>query len=131
QSDVVSGISRTLQYGYDDFGNRNLVIDRDGNRTDFVYDTAGNVLTKTDPQLNPQTPRYVTQFSYDSRNNVTQILDPRSFTTTNTYDPTTNVLLSTTAQIDQTTSAVTKYEYADALNPGLPTRIISPRGNTT
>jgi len=130
QSDVVSGVTRTLQYAYDDLGNRNAVIDRDGNRTDFLYDTRGNVLTKTDPQLNPQTPRYVTTFTYDSKNNVTQILDPRNFTTTNTYDPTTNVLLSTTAQIDPTTSAVTKYEYADGLNPGLPTKIIAPRGNT-
>ena len=131
QSDVVSGVARTLQYGYDDAGNRNVVIDRDGNRTDFVYDAFGNVHTKTDPQINPQTPRYVTTFTYDSRNNLTVILDPRNFTTTNTYDPTTNVLLSTTAQIDQTTSAATKYEYADATNPGLPTRIVSPRGNTT
>src|SRR4029077_21079953 len=81
--------------------------------------------------INPQTPRYLTNFSYDSKNNLTQILDPRNFTTINAYDPTTNVLLSTTTQIDQTTSAVTKYEYADAANPGLPTRVISPRGNTT
>jgi RHS repeat-associated protein len=131
QTDVVSGIARVLRYGYDPQGNRTSVVDRDGNETDFTYDTSGNVLTKTDPQINQQTPRYVTRFTYDSRNNLTVILDPRGFTTTNAYDPTTNLLLSTTAQIDQTTNAVTKYEYGDVVNPGLPTRIISPRGNTT
>lgn len=33
------------------------------------------------------------------------------------------------AQIDATTNAVTKYEYADAANKGMPTRIVAPRGN--
>jgi RHS repeat-associated protein len=131
QTDVVNGSSRVLRYGYDPQGNRTSVVDRDGNETDFTYDPSGNVLTKTDPQINQQTPRYVSHFTYDSLNNLTVILDPRGFTTTNAYDPTTNVLLSTTAQIDQTTSAVTKYEYGDATNPGLPTKIIGPRGNTT
>src|SRR5439155_13691968 len=45
------------------------------------------------------------------------------------FDATTNVLLSVTRQIDAPTSAITKYEYGDATNPGLPTKVIAPRGN--
>jgi YD repeat-containing protein len=90
------------------------------------------VLTKLDPQVDPQTPRYLTQYQYDSKNNLTQITDARSFLTTNTFDPTTNVKLSTTQQItlSPATYATTKWEYGDGTNPGLPTKIVSPRGNT-
>ena len=92
--------------------------DRNGKTTDFSYDPRGNVLTKTDPQLDAQTPRYLTQFTYDAKNNLTQVTDARGFVHAMTYDPTTNVLLSQSGQIDGSTSAVTKYEYADAANPG-------------
>ena len=40
------------------------------------------------------------------------------------------MLLSTARQIDATTSAVTKLEYGDANNPGLPRIVTAPRGNT-
>jgi len=126
---IVSGQSLTLTRIYDSSGNLTSVTDRSNQTTDYTYDTRGNVLTKTDPQVDQQTPRYVTQFVYDSKNNLTQITDPRTFVTTNAYDATTNVLLSVTAQIDATTSAVTKYEYGDATNKGMPTRSIAPRGN--
>ncbi len=128
--DVVGGTTYTLTNHYDAAGNRDYVIDRNGNQTDFTYDTRGNMLTKLDP-LVPPGPRYLTQFAYDSKNNLTVVTDARNFTTTNAYDPVTNVTLSTTAQITvgPSTYAVTKWESSDALNPGLPTKVISPRGN--
>jgi RHS repeat-associated protein len=130
--DVVGGISYILTNHYDASGNRDYVIDRRGYQTDFTYDTRGNMLTKTDP-LVPPGPRYLTQFAYDTKNNLTVLTDARNFTTTNAYDAGSNVKLSTTAQITTgpATYAVTKWEYTDALNPGLPTKVISPRGNTT
>lgn len=126
---VVSGQTLTLTHVYDPSGNLTSVTDRNNQTTDYTYDTRGNVLTKTDPQVDQQTPRYLTQFTYDGKNNPTQVTDPRTFVTTNAYDATTNVLLSVTSQIDATTNAVTKYEYSDAANKGMPTRIVAPRGN--
>ncbi|HET7699857.1 MAG TPA: DUF6531 domain-containing protein [Candidatus Limnocylindria bacterium] len=129
QADTVGASTYTISYLYDAAGNRTSVTDRNGQTTDFTYDARGNVLTKTDPQIDPQTPRYLTQFQYDTRNNLTQITDPLSFVTTMTYDPSTNVLLRVSRQIDASTTAVTTYEYADPASPGLPTRVIAPRGN--
>ena len=130
QVDVVGANTFTLSYVYDASGNRMSVTDRNGKTTDFTYDTRGNVLTKTDPQIDPQTPRYLTQFGYDAKNNLTSVTDARNFVTTLAYQPTTNVLLSVSRRIDGATNAMTKYEYADTANPGLPTKVIAPRGNT-
>jgi RHS repeat-associated protein len=133
QSDTVNLVPYVLEYKYEDaYSNLTATIDRNGNRTDYTYDARGNVLTKTDPQV-PPAPRYVTTYVYDAKNNLTQLTDARNFVTTNTYDPTTNVKLSTTQQITSgpATYATTKWEYGDGANPGLPTKIISPRGNTT
>jgi RHS repeat-associated protein len=133
ESIVVSGTTRTLSYTYDPAGNRDSVTDRNGKRTDFTYDTKGNLLTKTDPQVDISIPRYVTTFHYDSKSNLDQITDARTFVTTHTFDPASNVKLSTSQQITTgpPTYAVTKWEYTDAANPGMPTKVIAPRGNTT
>ena len=122
----------TESYGYDAYGNREFVIDRNGSRTDFTSDDRGNVLTKTDPEiLVPPTPRYVTTYVPDDFNNLRLLTDALGFTTENTYDLATNVLLSTKQQETAApTYALTKWEYTDPANPGLPTRIISPLGNT-
>ncbi len=89
------------------------------------------MLTKTDPPPTTGAPRPVTTFTYDAKNNLTRVTDPLAFVTDMTYDPATNVLLSVSRQIDATNFSTTKYEYGDATNPGLPTRVIAPRGNTT
>lgn len=130
ESISVGGATKTLSYAYDSAGNRASITDRNGKITDFTYDPQGNLLTKTDPQVGTS-PRYVTSFQYDSKNNLTLITDARGMTTTMTYDPTTNVLTSVARQIDAGSSATTKYEYTDGANPGMPTRVIAPRGNTT
>src|SRR5439155_19312074 len=129
QVDVVGSNTYTIQYFYGDaFSNLTATVDRNGNRTDYTYDNFGNVLTKTEPQV-PPAPRYVTTYVYDAKNNLTQVTDARGFVSTTAYDPITNLRLSTTQQItlSPATYAVTKFEYADALNPGLPTRVSSPR----
>jgi len=130
QSDGVGANIYSISYAYDTAGNRTAVTDRNGKTTDFTYDARGNVLTKTDPQVDPQTPRYLTQLAYDAKNNLTQVTDARGLQTTMTYDAATNVLLSVSRQIDVSTSAVTKYVYGDPANPGLPTQVVAPRGNT-
>lgn len=131
QTDVVDANTYVLTNTYDAAGNRIKASDRNNAVTDFTYDARGNLLTKLDPRVAPQIPRYLTQYQYDLKNNLTQITDPRNFLTTMSFDATTNLLQSVTRQIDATTSAVSKYEYGDAANPGLPTKIISPRGNLT
>ena len=130
RSEVVNGTTLSQSVTYDTSGNVTASVDRNGKETDFTYDTHGNLKTRTDPQIDPQTPRYITSYDYDTKNNLIQITDAKGFLANYTYDPTLNVRLSLTNQIDATTSAVTKYEYGDPANPGLPTRVIAPRGNT-
>ncbi len=131
QSETVGGVLYNAGVTYDAAGNVLSSTDRNGGRTDYTYDTRGNVLTRTDPQVNPQTPRYVTTYEYDTRNNLTMVTDAKGFIATRTYQATSNVPLSTSSQIDASTLATSKYEYLDPSNPGLPTRIIAPRGNST
>jgi RHS repeat-associated protein len=130
QTDQVGPNTYTVSYTYDSVGNRTSVTDRNGNRTDFGYDAHGNVVSKTDPSPDGISARPVTTFGYDAKNNLTQVTDALGFQTTRTYAAATNVLLSMTRQIDPSTTARTTYEYTDAANPGLPTRIVAPRGNT-
>jgi RHS repeat-associated protein len=130
QTDPVAPNTYTLSYTYDSAGDRTSATDRNGQRTDFGYDGHGNVLSKTDPSPDGVAPRPVTSFAYDTKNNLTQITDATGFQTALTYHATTNVLLNVTRQTDATMSAKTTYDYADAANPGLPTRIVAPRGNT-
>ena len=129
QTDVVGSQTYVLSYTYDTAGNRTSVTDRNGNRTDFTHDARGNVLTKTDPPPVTGAPRPVTSFTYDAKNNLTRISDPLAFMTDLTYDAASNALLSVSRQVEATAFATTKYEYGDAVNPGLPTKVIAPRGN--
>jgi RHS repeat-associated protein len=132
-ADTVDAIPYTLSYTYDGCGNRDSVTDRRGKRTGYTYDCAGNMLQIEEPQLSPPAPGYQTTFQPDARNNPYIITDARGFVTTNDYDPVTNRLLAMTQQITKLpdTFAITKWQYTDGANPGLPTRVISPRGNTT
>ena len=131
-SDTVGASTYTTAFTYDDCGNRSSATDRNGHRTDFGYDTGckGNLLTRQEPQLSPGV-RFTTTYAYDAKNNLTTVTDAKGFVRTFTYHASSNVLLSATAQIDGTTSTTTKYEYGDTANPGLPTKVIAPRGNTT
>ena len=132
-ADTVGANTYTVAYTYDDCGNRSSVTDRNGNRTDYTYDTScrGNLLTLEEPELDAFTDRFTTTWTYDSKNNPTQKTDAKGFVSTWTYDGTTNVQLSATAPIDGSTSATTKWIYGDTSNPGMPTRVVAPRGNTS
>jgi RHS repeat-associated protein len=91
--------------------------------------------------------------AYDAKNNLIQTVSPKgvpsgtnvscatnlsainpSYATDLTYDASqTRVLSQTTSYTDPdlgALTAITKYEYIDAANPGLVTRVIPPRGNT-
>jgi RHS repeat-associated protein len=96
----------------------------------------------------------VTLFKYDSKNNLIESYPPRgvangssvscatdlsaavnaTYATTYTYDATQTKLLSVTRRYTDpdlgAQTAVTKFEYGDAANPGHVTRTIPPRGNT-
>ena len=91
--------------------------------------------------------------AYDANNNLTQRVTPRgvpsgttvtcatnlsaittAYATDSAYDAAGTQLLSATSRFtDPDTglkTAITKYEYGDAANPGRVTRLIPPRGNT-
>ncbi|MDQ5826169.1 MAG: DUF6531 domain-containing protein [Chloroflexota bacterium] len=99
--------------------------------------------------------RPVRLFKYDPKNNLVQVISPNGvasgpnttcesdlsgglnllYASDLSYDPGTQTRLVSIMrryvdpQLGQQT-AITKYEYADAANPGAVTRIIPPRGNT-
>jgi RHS repeat-associated protein len=133
QTDVVNLETFLLQYFYEDaWENLTRTIDRNGNETIFEYDSQGNVTKKIDPPVAPD-PGTETVYEYDTSNNLKRIIDAPGFETFNTYNAVTNVKESTRQQITilpTPTYALTKWEYTDGANPGLPTKIISPRGNT-
>jgi len=97
--------------------------------------------------------RPVTLMAYDANSNVIQTVAPKgvpsgttvtcatdlaainaSYATDLAYDAAGAALLSVTRRSTDpdsgATTATTKYEYADAANPGAVTRVIPPRGNT-
>lgn len=123
--DAVGASTYRLTYTYDGCGSRSSVTDRNGNRTDYGYDPGcgGDLLTISEPQLDPQTPRFVTTFTHDARHNLLTQTDAQGAGTSWTYDPATNVPLSQTRELDATTSAVTTWQYADPANPGLATTL--------
>jgi RHS repeat-associated protein len=136
QQDTVGANTYTVSYTYDGCGNRDSATDRRGKLTTYTYDCAGNLRQVVAPSLAPPAPGYETNYDYDpANNNLLEVVDARGFVTTHDYDPLTNVLIETQQQIteapDLVTFAVTKWQYTDLANPGLPTRIISPRGNET
>jgi len=113
---------------------------------------AANLTRRIGPPPVPGANRPVTLLAYDARNNVIQTVAPKgvpsgqtvtcstnlsaittTYATDVTYDAAgVNRLSVTTRFTDPDTgakTAVTKYEYGDAANPGLVTRVIPPRGN--
>jgi hypothetical protein len=97
----------------------------------------------------------VTLYQYDSKHNLTQVIPPKGVANGATVTCSTNLsgVLdtdyatdlaydgATQSKLESVTrrytdpdlgllTAVTKFEYGDAANPGLVTRVIPPRGNT-
>ncbi len=118
-----------------------------------IAGSRGNLTRRIDPAPTTGANRPVTLFAYDARNNPTQVVAPKGvpsgttvacstnlsainslYATDMTYDASGALLVSTTTRFtDPDTgpqTAVSKFEYGDAANPGLVTRVIPPRGNT-
>ncbi len=114
----------------------------------------GNLTRKIAPSPTVGANRPVTLLAYDAKDNVIQSVAPKgvpsgatvscatnlsaistAYATDLTYDASGIKLLSATSRFtDPDTglkTATTKYEYADAANPGRVTKVIPPRGNTS
>ena len=120
----------------------------------LIAGSRGNLTRIIGPAPTTGANRPVTLIAYDPKRNVTQTVAPSGVPSGTTVSCTTNLaaidadfatdlaydaagatLVSTTSRYTDpdtgATSAVTKFEYGDAANPGHVTRIIPPRGNTT
>jgi YD repeat-containing protein len=82
------------------------VTDPLNNTTSNQYDTHGNLLSRTSPAPDGNTPGSTTRFTYDSSGQLLTITDPLNNQTTMTYYPT-GLLHTITDQQQNTTS----YEY--------------------
>lgn len=95
-----------------------------GNQTWIAtYDTDGDLLTTQDPDGVRDTWTY-NNFEEPLTANVNGVA------TTYNYDSAGNLLTAAT-KISDTRTATTLYSYDDPANPGRPTQITDPRGNTT
>ncbi|MCC6627692.1 MAG: hypothetical protein IT340_09855 [Chloroflexi bacterium] len=118
-----------------------------------IAGSARHLTRRIEPAPVAGQPRPVSLFRYDSKHNVIQVIPPKGVASSSTTDCTSNLsgaltlayATDLTYNATQTTltaitrhysdpdlgalSATTKYEYGDAANPGLVTRIIPPRGN--
>jgi RHS repeat-associated protein len=118
-----------------------------------ISGSRGNLTRVIGPAATMGGDRVVTLRAYDSHNNLIQTVSPAgvpsgpnvtcstnlssiatAYATDFAYDAAGSSLLSSTARFtDPDTglqTAVTKYEFGDASNPGRVTRLIPPRGNT-
>lgn len=137
------GRGNTTNYCYDvDYSGAPIALSR------------GNMTREINASPTTGAPRPVTLFKYDSRSNLIQVIPPKGvasgttvtcqtnlssglnllYATEFVYDDTQTKLLSssrgyTDPELGQQTK-ITRYEYGDVANPGLLTKVISPRGNT-
>ncbi|TFY97103.1 Ig-like domain repeat protein [Ramlibacter humi] len=76
----------TWQYGYDEMGRTNTVVDPTGQATYFYYDGLGRrIQVQQPPDTGSGTPT-VTRYGYDAVDALTSVADPRSLVTTYTRD---------------------------------------------
>jgi RHS repeat-associated protein len=102
---------------------RSKTTDPNGVVTTATYDSAGQVLTRTDGTG-------TTTYTYNGLELPTSITDP-SGTTTITYDAGTDRVHSSSRPIVPGTGTATQtFTYGDAANPGLPTSVVDTRGKT-
>src|SRR5690606_19505113 len=68
-------------FGYDGHGRQNQITDADGNTWTTVFNIAGQVVSKTDPDAGTST-----GYLYDGNGNLLQSTDSRGQTVSYTYD---------------------------------------------
>ncbi|WP_105616994.1 RHS repeat-associated core domain-containing protein [Vallitalea okinawensis] len=93
-------------YTYDDQGNKTSIRDRNGNITNYSYDTRGNIIEITAPSPF----NYKTKYTYDSFNNITKVESPDGGITEFVYDTKGN-LKTIKQKLDTSTYAETNYSY--------------------
>ena len=125
-SSVKDATGSTSYYGYDAAGNRNHVIDNEGNQTDFAFDNM-NRLTDTygalpDP-LFPLSSRPHTHNEYYTNGQIKSVTDPNSHTTYYYYDGLSRLIETKDAEGNQT---FVEYDGAGNLD-----RTTDGRGNIT
>jgi RHS repeat-associated protein len=119
-----------------------------------IAGSRGNLTRRIDPPPSAGADPLVTLIEYDNLDNVTRLVPPRGvdngsgvtcgsdlsaavdadFATELAYDSAGAELRSVSQRATDPTAglltSVTRFEYADAANPGLVTRVVPPRGNT-
>ncbi|MCA1831305.1 MAG: RHS repeat-associated core domain-containing protein [Actinomycetota bacterium] len=124
----------TWIYRYDvDTIGKTLTVDPNGHSSAATYDSAGNMLTKTDGLSR------TTTYTYSGLREVTSITEPKqvnghAITSTTTYDAAGNPRVHSSPLLDAngntTANAVTTYHYDDASHPGDVTSVTDPNSNT-
>ena len=122
----------TTNYSYNNAGNLTEIKDPMGSRTTMTYDSAGNLLTRTQPLIGT-----TTYENYDFRGNPGKVTDPNGNVTLYTYDALGRAKTITT----QTDNATTEYSYVTTSGTcpscgsgggtGSISAIIPPEGNRT
>ena len=69
---------------YNEFNKPFQIVNKNGNVTDFIYDTEGNLIKITYPMVEGEIP--VETFTYNTRNQLIEHCDLRGTTTTYSYD---------------------------------------------
>lgn len=129
--------------GVNKYGEQNYILDRNGNKTQYEWDTNGNIKKITNPDSSYQ------QFSYDTKNNLLWEKDELGKTTFYVYDSTNTNLIQMIQPLngtdlyseasDPTRFAVVTYAYytnAEAVKlgykeKGLMKSVTDAEGNTT
>ncbi len=115
----------TRQFEYDAAGNQTAIIDENGNRTKFEYDSHNRLtqMTEADPDGSGPLTAPVTIFTYDENGNLATVTDAEGNTTQNQYDD-----LNRLTRLSDPLGQITQYEY-DAL--GNIISVIDPLGHET
>jgi RHS repeat-associated protein len=98
------------------------IIDANLHTTTQTWDSAGNLLTKTDA-LNR-----TTTYTYDSFNDVRTVQNPLGVTTTNSYDSQGNLTSSSTPLTGTSSAQTVRYGHADSTHPGDVTAMTDANG---
>jgi|GEM_PF-2035297 len=108
-----SGLS--VHYSYD-WDTRTTTATTEDRTYVYEYNTAGELVTSTDPLGN------VFSYTHDTAHRLLTVTDPRMGIQSYTYDSATGNLLTSTDQLDNTTT----YEYTDSNWPAKVTKEIGP-----
>jgi RHS repeat-associated protein len=99
------------QYGYDDAGNVNSMVDPNGNLTTYAYDFMDRIGEVAQWVNDPNLRDLVTGYGYDAQGNLASVTDANSHSTTYVYDDMGRVVSTTSPD-----TGTTRYQYDEAGN---------------